>query len=957
MAKEEKIIKLMEFIKKNNLSDLKNYIRENSIIPEDFHNFNEILIESIKNNISLEIIEFLIKERHEKDLNYYIYSSDDINSKKIIKVPIFIAIMYKNFKVSNLLLKNNANINYVANNYNIIEYLMEYEQPNITIKSLKYILRNGFNRNYIKKDLLINLIKKNQNIALKMIIDFYKRLDTNTILNTFLIDMYKNRIPCSKKELNNLFTQLHRIDVDDTMYEHANYYGNKDAIKILFENDESEANRLFIRIIKYQILDNAIQSENRNYIEKVLSYKTFWYQYQGFKRKKLRLSEILDTYIPKVMNKSFNIIKLVIKTFLIESITKSNQNSNRNYDIHYVIYLLNMFIRCNRMDLVYYLMDSEDFKLMRDDINIKDIKGEYPIVTVVISKNFELFKYLLKIGADINTKNKENSSLLLLSIHHYPDLAKYLLTLPNLNINEMNKKGFYPLLEAIHNNYIELAKSIIDYAYKYNIILEINKADDSEKNYPLLEVIRHNNIPLFQTLLLYSSKYHLILNINDKNVLNSYPLLAAISHNNTTIVKLLIDYACEHHIELILNEIDYRDSYPLIEAIQQNNIEIIQLLLEYSNQHNVVINLNNHRDNDYNTKNSPFLEAFQQNDISILNLLIEYADKHNIKIDINRKGKDGNFPLLVAVKENSIMKVKFLMHYAKRHHIILDINRKNKSNISPLTEAIVNRKKDILQLLMEYSNENNLILNMVDKGFYGTSPFFASILSKDYSITELIMEYSQKHNIVLNINEKDDSHYYPLIVAIDRNDLKMAKLLINYATANRITLDINNKDRELGEMCPFHIAISHGHMEMAKLLIDYGEKNNVIIDLNGKDQRGNFLFLEAVNQDNLEAIQLLMEYAERNNIPININEKDLFENYPLFMAIYRGNEAVVKLIMDYCERHKILLNMNQTDEFGSYPLDYCISDDSTEISKLLVNYAKKHHIILKRSHHKRRKYV
>jgi len=952
MIIEEKRIKLNEIIKRNNLAELKSYVKENSITPEKFNNFNDILIESIENNASSEIIEFIISQRLGKNLNYYTYNNESRFDNRIIKIPIYSAIINKNYEISNLLLKFNANINYVINGCNIIEYLLTYEQPVITIKSLRYILNNGFNRKNINKDLIFNLIKTKQNHALKIIIKFYRRLDSNTILNTFLISMYKNKIPCSRRELVNLLSQLHPIEIDDTMYEHAIYYNNDDAVKILFENDESEANRLFIRIIKYNILENAINSNNYNLIEKVLSYKTFCYQYQGFKRKKLRLTEIIDKYIPLVLRKPENITKLVIKTFLMES-NKINQDSNRDYDIRYLIYLLNMFIRENRIDLVNYLISSQDYKLTKDDINTKDIKGEYPVVTAVVNKHSDLFKKLIKIGADINTKNKELSSLLLLSIRYSPNLAEFLLDMPNLNINDINKKGDYPLLEAMNNEYVELVALIIDYSKKNNIILDVNKAD-CNKNYPLLVSIHHNNYLFFQMLLKYSRNYNIILNINEKNSLDSYPLLTAISNNNIYMTNLLINYAEEFNINLDINETDLQGNYPLIIAIKNNNSKLIQLLFDYSNRHNIVLNINNgHK----NSLNSPFLEAFQQNNMSIIYLLIEYGDKHDIKIDVNREGCNGNYPLLAAVKNNSIKDIKFLMTYAEKHQIILDVNKKDNTNNFPFFEAIINKYEDILHLLIEYCNKNNIILNMNNKGHGGISPFLASILTDNISIIELIIEYSQKHNIILDINEKDDYNFYPLLTVINRGNVTVAKLLIKYAMDNNIILDFNDSDREIGEMCPFHYAISRNDMEMIKLLINYGEKCNVIIDLNGKDQRGNYLFLEAVHQDNIEAVQLLIDYAERNNIIIKINEKDCFDNYPLFMAIYRGNATIVRLIIEYCRRHKIKLDINQPNEFGCYPLDYLLDEHCNEITKLLIDYASKNNIIMKRrSHNKRRKY-
>jgi len=192
MNLEDKQNELKELIKKSNIFELKNYFEKN-IKYERFNSYNELLLYSIENNVSNNIIEYIIKLGQLKNLNFYI-PFDNIN-----KVPLFIAIANNNFRLSNLLLKYNADINYKINNQNVIEYLLEYNLL-ITDINLKYIL-NKFNRKNITINLIFKLIEKKQNDVLRIIINFYKNISTSSILNTFLIGIYKNKIRLSDRQL------------------------------------------------------------------------------------------------------------------------------------------------------------------------------------------------------------------------------------------------------------------------------------------------------------------------------------------------------------------------------------------------------------------------------------------------------------------------------------------------------------------------------------------------------------------------------------------------------------------------------------------------------------------------------------------------------------------------------------------------------------------------------------
>jgi len=903
--------RIKELIQKGNIKELENFIKEENILPENCNNYNEILIDSIENNASLEIIEFIIKQRQKNNLNFYINYYQTNNN--VIKVPLFIAVANNNFKLSDLLIRYTANINYTTNDYNIITYLIESQEQKINSTNIKYILNNNFKRSNVTNELIFKLIKAGYNDILKIIISFYKRMDVKDILNIFLIKMYKNRVPFSRRELKNKICELEReIVIDDTMYNQSLFYNNNEAIRILFENDNSENNKLFIRIMKYDILDKSIQIENYDFLKKILQFKTFYYKYNNFKRKKLSLYEIIDNFIPRVIHGPKEITKLFIKIFLEESKNKSSENiTTLNYNVKYLVYILNIVIKLDSLYFVKYLTNSEEFKLTKSDINTRDTNKEYPIVTALTNGNIEIFKYLLDFGADVNTKNNDDCSLLSLAINGEAYFIDYLLKQPNININEKDKWGNSSLLNSILKNNTQLVMRLLNYCEKNNIIVNINEKND-HNNYPILEAIEQNSIEIVKLLINYCDHNHILLNINEKDNNKNYPLLKAVQRNNGEIVKLLIEYCNRNHITLKTNEKDIHKNYPLLKAIQQNNVELTQLLIYYGQNNNILLNINENGSN----KNYPLLEAIQQDNIELVQLLINYCNKNNINLNINEKNSKGVYPLLAAIYQNDISIVNLLIGYGTNHHILIDVNKKDYNENYPILEAIQNNNIDIVNLLIKYCNENN---------------------------------------IIITINDKNDKGCFPLLAAVGKDNINAVELLINYANHNNLNLNIEYKYKDINEVSPLYLAIIQDNIEIIKLLLNYGKKHNIIFDINEKDEKGNCILLEAIIKDNVDMVKLLIDYSNNHNIILNINEKNIYGVYPLIMAIYRGNSDIVKILIDYCNIHHIYLDINQETEYGSFPLSSAIESGNKEIAKSLINYASEHNIIIKRYQDKKRR--
>eukprot|EP00833_Pecoramyces_ruminatium_P017026 jgi/Orpsp1_1/1191058/evm.model.d7180000083222.1 len=128
---------------------------------------------------------------------------------------------------------------------------------------------------------------------------------------------------------------------------------------------------------------------------------------------------------------------------------------------------------------------------------MKDINGEYPIVTAFYNDNITAFKYLIEHGANCNTININDISLLSLAIlKKSVDLVKYLLGRPDIEVNRKDINGNTPLAVAIQQQNPDIIKLILDYGMKNNIDLKVNEKDGNG-NYPLMSIIEQNDIDNF----------------------------------------------------------------------------------------------------------------------------------------------------------------------------------------------------------------------------------------------------------------------------------------------------------------------------------------------------------------------------------------------------------------------------------------------------------------------------
>ncbi|OUM62827.1 hypothetical protein PIROE2DRAFT_10806 [Piromyces sp. E2] len=731
MNPEDKVEKIKELITKNSFAELKAFFEEYCILSDDFNNFNEILIYCIESNATSKILEYIINARKDKDLNF----ECEVDGKT--KVPLFEAIKNNAFDKADMLIKNNANINYEYKNYgDIYRYLYLYLNKSINTENLKYILNNDFKLNFshIYPLILTNKSKFIEIIYKHNYIKYYTKLIKK------LINLSKNKIATSNKALKEIINDKDKLQIDDVFYEDGYRKGYNDILRILFKYDVSSKKRLYRRIIKYNLLEKSIECNDYNYIKRIIQLKPFNYKCMNYE-------VILKNTIKDFGNSDTNkkrISKLLIDSFIFSSSDKkmdSNNDTitNNYYKQEYFNLVLNYAIKENSMTTVEYLIENEKYK-SNLNINIKDINNEYPLVTALYCQQNKIFQYLIEHGGDCNTKNNNGISLLVLAIQRENyEIFEYIIEKPKLNIDEKCSNGYSAFMTAMNQNSTSFVESILDYCDDNNISIDINEKDDSG-NYPITKAINKNNFDLVILLMEYSIEHKIDMNLKD---INGYSLLyLSYKQGFIDMFKYLIEY-------LDINQIDCTGQSILFHAVNNDDIDMVKYLISNGADLNIRDKHNNsvidyaifngkketlkilsQKDslslNNYNSKKeTPLISLIKSTSFSEEEKKDIIRNFINKGCDINKSDKKFNLPPLIHAKylfeselyniindkklffteinKDDIKKIKHLLAS------ILNINITEDNGNTLLHEAVLNKKPEIVKLLIEKGINKRII--------------------------------------------------------------------------------------------------------------------------------------------------------------------------------------------------------------------------------------------------------
>jgi len=667
---QRQIIK--QILQNNNIEKLKKFIDDDHVSLSSLNESDfDLLLYAIECNASPPIINYIINEGGYKSLDYHINLSNEDNHLSLS--PLFLAISKNRFKIADLLLKKNANIN---NNkiFNSSEFI-----SHISLNSLRYLLRNGLKVNFITPDFLYYLIHHFKNGLLKLV--FHHYLFNNDFILMFL-KFYKNKQPLSFNQLYSILKkEKSKIMVEENMYEEATSIENYAALKLLFYHDSSDLDRLLYRINIYDMLEKAVILNDTPWVQTLLTYTPF--NFKAFNSENLLMQAM--------RNQNKHTLKLLIISFLQSHSTSSlhrshdyshcamNENDQSpttttttiHYDPAYFNLILNFAIRIENIDLIQYLLESHEFE-SSINLNQVDINGEYPMVIAFYSDNIDIFNYLLNHHEiDGNVKNNNDTSLLSLAVlRNKYAFVRSLLT-KSININEPDASGNYPLMKAISQNSLAIVMLLTEYGKKHKVDMNII---NSNGDTPLTLSYRLNYQTIFRYLLC-------TLDINQKDSGGNSVLYYAIEQEDVETINYLIR-----------NKVDVNAKNKLgiscFDKAMAKGSKILNLFLK-GRYDNILFNIPNDQGE------IPLIFIIKAKNYTI-------SEKEEIITHLLEKGSNvnfidqqGNSPLIYAIQKKSLPLVKLLIQHGA------NINYLNHTNNKTLLKYAVDLgQKDIVKYLV-----------------------------------------------------------------------------------------------------------------------------------------------------------------------------------------------------------------------------------------------------------------
>eukprot|EP00833_Pecoramyces_ruminatium_P008860 jgi/Orpsp1_1/1182892/evm.model.c7180000083093.1 len=213
-----KRIKFTNELLKNDKNEIEKYISDNNLYIKKFNtSCFDLLIFSIKNNLSYDIINLIIEKCDYTSFNYAI-DRNIYGLSYCMNNPIYSALEMKNFKVSNLLISKGADINYI----------LKYDSDNENDEDvLNYLYRN----NKLNDRNFIYLLNNNYVLS---------NIDDNDKIDTIVDDFIRNKEYSFLEIFFKLSTTKYssKIKVKDDYYLSAYKCDNYKAFIILLDNDD-----------------------------------------------------------------------------------------------------------------------------------------------------------------------------------------------------------------------------------------------------------------------------------------------------------------------------------------------------------------------------------------------------------------------------------------------------------------------------------------------------------------------------------------------------------------------------------------------------------------------------------------------------------------------------------------------------------------------------------------------
>lgn len=566
---------------------------------------------------------------------------------------------------------------------------------------------------------------------------------------------------------------------------------------------------------------------------------------------------------------------------------------------------------------------SETYRTLlqyRADATVKDMYGDTALHTATMTNvPPTVLQELINGGADINARNKEGVTPLLVALENHNQEHVQFYASHGADINSQDNRGNSPLKVALasKDNIIE---TIIN---KYNI-----DSHDSAGNTPLhVSIIENASLQKIQFIL------SLMDDVNQRNAEGNNALYLSILKNRQRIGELLL---AKNADIFSANNLNYS---PLRLALKAGGSVMDWLITPYTVKQkdgsgNTVLHyaaewevndaiealISKGADSAATNANgeTPLFNAVKTNNPDLIELLVKKGCK------INHRDNLGGTPLHHAVRWDAPLSAKKLIE------LKADVNAQNVAGKSPLAEAVLTGKLDTVKLLLSQGADPN------SSDTTGRTVLMEAIRGQNPEIVKYLLASRANPNIQ-ETNGRNAYHEAALTANIE-----IIRIIRN-AGGNPLSRDKNGNT-------PFSLSLPYSEQIVKAVLgsdktISDSDGNtpvHIIVKNNGTEKQLQFLIdaKYSVDTRNSEGLTPLGLAVEKNNIQlaemllanganpfVSIDKKG---NTPCSIALRKADQKMLANIVKY--------SGTMSDIQGNTILHYAARLSEPKIVKLLLSF-------------------
>ncbi len=537
------------------------------------------------------------------------------------------------------------------------------------------------------------------------------------------------------------------------------------------------------------------------------------------------------------------------------------------------------------------------------DVNATDKNHETPLLRAMRQGDSSMTQFLLQNGADDKVEDNEGKAplhVLSASFHPMPKFVRLLLE-RGADVNAKDKNDATPLLLAIRGGNEAIVRILIEHGADDKVV-----TNDGKTPLHMMSEGRHFMPEIAQLLLEHGAD----VNAKDKN--HATPLFLAIPRSYLSeMVRFLLHHGADDKVENnegktplhTLSECEYYKPY---------HLSLAQVLLE--------------RGADVNAKDknnaTPFLLAARTGNGEIAQLLLQHGADDKVE------GNEGETPLHM-ISERQYFKpsdIPFALLLLER---CADVNAKDKNDATPLLLAIQWRNYKTAWVLLEHradvnvmTNVGETLLHLLSGGRYSDVPLArlllecgADVSAKDktgntplhvaadggnISMARVLLDHAE----IENERGQPSVHWHPVLEGEYYFQEHTSCSVTHFLLDRDVYVNARNMDHE----SPLHLASYTGRREVARVLLEHGAKANAenicaetplhIVSGARCDTEGDYFGVA----------KLLLKHGA------NVRARNKDHETPLALAFHTDNPGheITRMLLDYAARSYVNNDRGET---------------------------------------------